>query len=227
LERRRGCLEKVSSLYEGYISSYKNVTIGSALSVKFARFLCKLKKDPSSALTVLIKALDKDKGNSRLYLNLVDIHMQKTPIDVAAVVAVFDRFLQLPDASPQAKHLFAQKKLEFLEDFGADIGCVLQATEEVSVWQKAAKEAKKEAKDESTGKDLSVPPPKKAKPDYNSQAPAGGYGAQQGYNYPGYQQGGYYNQGADYYNWQQQQYGGYGGGNQGWGGGGGGSYNYY
>lgn len=229
LERRRGSLDKVSSLYEGYISSYKNITIASALSIKYARFLCKLRHDQTLAVAVLNKALEKDKSNTRLYLNLVDIYMQKSPIDVTGVVSIFDRFLQLPDASPQSKHNFSQKKLEFLEDFGTDVACVLRATEEVAVWQKAAKDAKKESKEEASTKDTSVPPPKKPKSDYNNQA-AAGYGAQQGYNYPGYQQSGYYNQG-DYYNWQQQYGGGYGGNQGGWGGGGGGggggNYSYY
>ncbi|XP_059471620.1 pre-mRNA-processing factor 39 [Neocloeon triangulifer] len=223
LERRRGCLDKVSSLYEGYISSYKNVTIASALSVKYARFLCKFKNDADAAQAVLVKAMEKDRNSSRLFLNLIDIHLQKSHVDVTSIVAIFDRFLQLPDAPAQQKHVFAQRKLEFLEDFGPDVASVFKAKEEVSNWHKAAKDAKKETKEDGTSKDGSGQPVKKAKTEYSSQT-AAGYGGQQPYNYQGYQQGGYYGQG-DYYNWQQ--YGGYAGGQNWGGGGGGGNYNYY
>jgi hypothetical protein len=41
-------------------------------------------------------------------------------MDVNAVVAVFDRFLS-SEASASIKATFAQRKLEFLEDFGQDI----------------------------------------------------------------------------------------------------------
>ncbi|XP_065343520.1 pre-mRNA-processing factor 39 isoform X1 [Cloeon dipterum] len=239
LERRRGCLDKAAALYDNYMSSYKNVTIASAIAVKFARFLCKLRDDPEAAQAVLNRALEKDKTNSRLFLNLIDIHMSRCPVEVEAVVGVMDRFLSSADAPAQQKHVFAQRKLELLEDFGSDIASVFKAKDEVAVWQKAAKEAKKEPKEDG-GRDGGggggASMAKKPKSEYNSQsaaaaaaaAAAAGYGGQQAYNYQNYPQGGYYGQG-DYYNWQQQYGGGYGA-NQGWGGGGGGgggSYNSY
>lgn len=48
------------------------------------------------------------------------MNMQKSPIDEASVLAVFDQFLQ-QDFDPEMKVVFAQRKVEFLEDFGSDI----------------------------------------------------------------------------------------------------------
>lgn len=54
-------------------------------------------------------------------MQLVDIGFEKTPPDEAAVVEAFDLALASSDLSPGDKLTFLQRKLEFLEDFGADV----------------------------------------------------------------------------------------------------------
>lgn len=58
LERRRGDLDKACSLYEQYIESSKNKTISNNISVKYARFLCKIKNDLDKAIEILIKVIN-------------------------------------------------------------------------------------------------------------------------------------------------------------------------
>lgn len=55
LERRRGDLDKASSLYEYYINNIKNRTIVNHIVVKYARFLCKIRNDIDRAIKVLLK----------------------------------------------------------------------------------------------------------------------------------------------------------------------------
>ena len=46
--------------------------------------------------------------------------MQTKPLDIDLVVSVIDRFLER-DIDADQKVLFAQRKIEFLEDFATDV----------------------------------------------------------------------------------------------------------
>ncbi|XP_072929871.1 uncharacterized protein [Epargyreus clarus] len=84
LERRRGDYDRCCQLYEGYISSAKNKAIGSALAVKYARFLFHVRQDPAAARKVLDEAITKDPLNPRLHMQRLDIalHTPNTPFEV-------------------------------------------------------------------------------------------------------------------------------------------------
>lgn len=58
--------------------------------------------------------------NPRLRLQLIDLAMQTKPLDIDLVVSVIDRFLER-DIDADQKVLFAQRKIEFLEDFATDV----------------------------------------------------------------------------------------------------------
>jgi len=72
------------------------------------------------AIEVLEKAVEKDKDNTRLYLQLIDMGLQKNPIDEERIVAILDQFLD-KDSDLEQKIMFAQRKIEFLEDFGSSV----------------------------------------------------------------------------------------------------------
>ncbi|XP_046628060.1 pre-mRNA-processing factor 39 [Neodiprion virginianus] len=249
LERRRGDLDKACALYENYISNSKNRTIANNVAVKYARFLCKVKNDIDKAVKVLLKATDKDKDNPRLYLQLIDLGLQRSPVDTSEVVGYMDMFIEREHADLEQRVLFAQRKVEFLEDFSPDIRQVLKAHEQFQKCIKQAKERKK-AKNEDSKSETS--PPKKVKPgDQSSIPPPPSVGSQSSYQYGSgpsgpyqsqqpFQGGQYSGQGsyqqgyqqypppsdpnyANYQNWQYGQGGpqAYGPYNQ-WG-----SYNYY
>ncbi|XP_033218566.1 pre-mRNA-processing factor 39-like isoform X2 [Belonocnema kinseyi] len=249
LERRRGDLDKACTLYESYIANSKNRTIANNIAVKYARFLCKVKNDTDKAVKTLLKAADKDKDNPRLYLQLIDLGLQRNPVDTQEIVGYMDMFIDREHADLEQRVLFAQRKVEFLEDFSPDIRQVLKAHEQFQKCIKQAKERKKVKNDDSkvdlsppkkmkSGDQSSVPPP----PSISSQSsyqyssgPSGPYQSQQQFqgsqygSQSGYQQG--YQQYpppsdpnyANYQNWQYGQSGPqtYGPYNQ-WG-----SYNYY
>ncbi|XP_025073800.1 pre-mRNA-processing factor 39 [Pogonomyrmex barbatus] len=200
LERRRGDLEKACTLYENYISNSKNRTIANNIAVKYARFLCKVKNDVDKAIKVLMKATDKDKDNPRLYLQLIDLAMQRTPVDTQEIVGYMDMFIEREHADLEQRVLFAQRKVEFLEDFSPDIRQVLKAHEQ---FQKCIKQAKERKKTKSDDNKTDSSPPKK-KTDQSNVPPPPSVGSQSSYQYSSGPSGPYQSQ-------QQFQGGQYGG----------------
>ena len=143
LERRREDYEKCSQLFEHYINNSKSKSISSNLAVKYARFCVKLLKDIDKAFEVLNCALTKDPNNSRLYLQLIDLTLQKNDVEEKEVIKYIDLILEKDGVDVEQKILFAQRKLEFLEDFGADIQTVQRAYEEYQKYIKLGKDNKK------------------------------------------------------------------------------------
>ncbi|XP_011859174.1 PREDICTED: pre-mRNA-processing factor 39 [Vollenhovia emeryi] len=208
LERRRGDLEKACTLYENYISNSKNRTIANNIAVKYARFLCKVKDDVDKAIKILMKATDKDKDNPRLYLQLIDLAMQRTPVDTQEIVGYMDMFIEREHADLEQRVLFAQRKVEFLEDFSPDIRQVLKAHEQFQKCIKQAKERKKTKGDDN--KTDSSPPKKKA--DQSNVPPSPSVGSQSSYQYSSGPSGPYQSP----QQFQGGQYGGQGGYQQGY-----------
>ncbi|XP_015187611.1 PREDICTED: pre-mRNA-processing factor 39-like [Polistes dominula] len=248
LERRRNDLEQACTLYENYISNSKNRTIANNIAVKYARFLCKVKNDVDKAIKVLLKATEKDKDNPRLYLQLIDLGLQRNPVDTQEIVGYMDMFIEREHADLEQRVLFAQRKVEFLEDFSPDIRQVLKAHEQFQKCIKQAKERKKTKSDDNkndssppkkvkTGEQSNIPPsPSVGSQSYQySSGPSGPYQSPQQFQGGQYGGQGGYQQGyqqypppsdpnyANYQNWQYGQGGpqAYGPYNQ-WG-----SYNYY
>ena len=59
--------------------------------------------------------------NPKLYLQLIDIEYQQPEMDEPSLLTVFDRAIKSDFALDQ-RVAFSQRKLEFLEDFGSDVG---------------------------------------------------------------------------------------------------------
>lgn len=119
LERRRGDFEKCAQLYEHYIENAKNKNVAGSLSIKYARFLHKIKKDIDGGLKVLKQALEKDSSNTRVALQIIDLALQRDTVDETEIVETMDSFMSRDNIDPEQKVLFAQRKVEFLEDFGS------------------------------------------------------------------------------------------------------------
>lgn len=97
----------------------------------------------------IFQATDKDKDNPRLYLQLIDLAMQRLPVDTQEIIGYMDMFIDREHADLEQRVLFAQRKVEFVEDFSPDIRQVLKAHEQFQKCIKQAKERKK-AKGEDT-----------------------------------------------------------------------------
>lgn len=85
-----------------------------------------------------------------MYLQLIDLTLQKDGIDEAEVLSHINTFLEKESADVDQKVLFAQRKLEFLEDFGSDIQCVQKAYDEYQKYIKLSKESGKKKESSKT-----------------------------------------------------------------------------
>uniref|UniRef100_A0A1B6HCR9 Uncharacterized protein n=1 Tax=Homalodisca liturata TaxID=320908 RepID=A0A1B6HCR9_9HEMI len=224
LARRSGDVATAADLYEHYIDKAKNRVIANNMTIKYARFCWKILNDIDRAVSILKKALEKDKENPRLYLQLIDMALQRTPVDESEVIGVIDIYLARENAELEQRVMFAQRKIEFLEDFGSNVKSVQKATDE---FQKLLKQLQEKKKKSDDNKKQEEPNLKKTKsdqkdssgPSYNasqmSQPPAStgqysapNYNQSGGYSQPpaqgGYNQG--YNQQPPYNQQYNQQY---------------------
>lgn len=121
LERRRDDYEKCAQLYEHYIATAKNKSVAGSLAIKYARFLHKIKRDLEDGVKVLKQTLEKDSSNTRVALQLIDLMLQRDKVDETEIVEIMDNFMNRESIEPDQKVLFAQRKVEFLEDFGSTV----------------------------------------------------------------------------------------------------------
>lgn len=210
LERRRGRVETACSLYEAAIKGAKTGT-ASDLAVKYSRFLRLAQGDYTKAAQVLQSALDTDPSNPKLYLQQLDLTLHTSPLDVSAVVSLLDTAQTVEGLAERHKLLFAQRKVEFLQDFGPDIASLEKAEADCA---KLTKKKVEEKKEEQPGKSISTIEGRTGKekggtPNGNGAAPttypptanSAQYGAAQtaafnqyGARYSGYQGSGSYGQ---------------------------------
>ncbi|XP_032384131.1 pre-mRNA-processing factor 39 isoform X1 [Etheostoma spectabile] len=214
LERRAGQLEQSEALLqEAVAESKEKPTLHAFYSIKLARLLLKLGRNPSRARRVLQEALEISPDNDKLHLNLLELEVSGDPwASAEAVQECVTRALAAPLA-PHTKILFSQRGLQFAEDYSNSIQSVLSVYEEHQKLLKELGGTKREAEngDEDPEKmsksedgsavvvsasvpptmphvPITTPPPSVMGADANSQT---GYGA--------------------YSNWYQQpQYAGYG-----------------
>lgn len=143
IERRRGDNEKCKALYEHYITTAKNKNIAGSLAIKYARFLNKICHDLEAGLKVLRQALERDNANTRVALQMIDLALQRITVDEDEVVLIMDKFMARENIEPEQKVLFAQRKVEFLEDFGGTAKGLQEAQRSLQMALNKANEAKK------------------------------------------------------------------------------------
>ena len=145
LERRRGNFEKCVELYESYVAAAKNKNIVSSLTIKYARFQNKIMKNFECAMKLLKGALVKDPMNTRLALQIIDLALQRDEVNEKEILAVLDSFMTQESLDPEQKLLFAQRKVEFLEDFGSSVKELQDAQKSLQIIMEKVKESKKKA----------------------------------------------------------------------------------
>ncbi|XP_055605808.1 pre-mRNA-processing factor 39 [Uranotaenia lowii] len=164
LERRRGDHDKCAQLYQTYIGQAKSKSIAGNLVIKYARFLHKIRKDIEQAHSVLKNYLEKDPLNTRVALQLIDLSLQRETVNEKEVVEIMDLFMGSDGLESDQKILFAQRKVEFLEDFGSTAQGLQDAQKDLQKIMTKANETKKKREQS---------PPKKASKDANISATAG------------------------------------------------------
>ncbi|KAM7443644.1 PRP39 pre-mRNA processing factor39 [Porites harrisoni] len=128
LERRRGNTDAVSGLYEEAMIETSDQELATFFAIRYARFLAKVLGDVEKARTVLKGALEKDKGNKRLYLQLLDLELSTYPVNEEKIEEVFD-LVKDSELDLETKQGFSQRRVEFLEDFSSDISKIMAAQE--------------------------------------------------------------------------------------------------
>ncbi|KAI7799722.1 pre-mRNA-processing factor 39 [Triplophysa rosa] len=149
LERRHGNMDESEALLRDAIANGRNSGESSFYAVKLARQLVKVQKSIDKAKTVLLEAVEKDETNPKLYLNLLEMeYSSDIQQNEANIIACFDRALS-SSMSLESRITFAQRKVEFLEDFGIDINVLVAAYEEHQKLVKESDSLKRKSEDGS------------------------------------------------------------------------------
>ncbi|KIH57765.1 hypothetical protein ANCDUO_12042 [Ancylostoma duodenale] len=149
--RRRADAERNPD-YSGVISKFERLIhspdtprhLSSYYSVKLARFHLKTRNDRRLAEKIIRRALERDRDNVQLLLQLIDIAFTNPDFSqvflfislvvllyCSAVIEAFD-FAIKSNISDAEKLQFSQRKLDFLEDLSYDIN-ILQEHQEAHV----------------------------------------------------------------------------------------------
>uniref|UniRef100_UPI00358E2AC5 pre-mRNA-processing factor 39 isoform X2 n=1 Tax=Myxine glutinosa TaxID=7769 RepID=UPI00358E2AC5 len=130
LERRQSDLASAEQLLRDALSAACTPEVVTFYAVKLSRWLLKAAGDRDRARTVLLEAIEKDKANSKLYLNLLELEFcADLKENEENVLNCFEQALT-SDLSVDLKITFSQRKVEFLEDFGSDMKTLLMAYDE-------------------------------------------------------------------------------------------------
>ncbi|XP_051274948.1 pre-mRNA-processing factor 39 isoform X1 [Dicentrarchus labrax] len=226
LERRAGQLDQSEALLqEAVAESKEKPTLHAFYSIKLARLLFKLGRNPSRARRVLQEALEISPDNDKLHMNLLELEVSGDPwASAEAVQECVTRALAAPLA-PDTKIVFSQRGLQFAEDYSNSIQSVLSVYEEhqkllkeLGGTKRGAENGDEDAEKLSKSDDgsavavsaqapptmphvpITTPPPPVMGTDMSAQAGYGGYGSW--YQQPQYGSYGYqntWNYGQGYY----------------------------
>ncbi|GAB0096468.1 Pre-mRNA-processing factor 39 [Sergentomyia squamirostris] len=198
VERRRGDYAKCSQLYEHYINTVKGKNLASSLAIKYARFCHKVKEDIDEGMTILKTALEKDSSNARIALQMIDLALQRGNVNEAEVVGIMDGFMAREGMDAEQKVLFAQRKVEFLEDFGSTARGLQDAQRELQIALAKANDSKKKTSSSEVSSSAKKSSSVSSKDTQAASAvPATGTGSSTyNYNYNSSQAAGYYGSSA-------------------------------
>uniref|UniRef100_A0A8V5G3Z0 Pre-mRNA processing factor 39 n=2 Tax=Melopsittacus undulatus TaxID=13146 RepID=A0A8V5G3Z0_MELUD len=130
LERRHGNMEDAEHLLEEAVRNAKSVSESSFYAIKLARHLFKVQKNLPKARKVLSEAIEVDKENTKLYLNLLEMEYSgDLKQNEENILSCFDKAVN-GALSIKMRITFSQRKVEFLEDFGSDVKKLLDAYDE-------------------------------------------------------------------------------------------------
>ncbi|KAE8586435.1 hypothetical protein XENTR_v10021670 [Xenopus tropicalis] len=121
LERRHGNVKEAEKLLEEAMNKAKTCSESSFYAIKLSRHLSKVQADVVKARKVLSDSIQKDKENTKLYLNLLELEYNcDFKQNEENILSAFDKAIKSP--MPIVMRVkFSQRKVEFLEDFGSDV----------------------------------------------------------------------------------------------------------
>ncbi|CAL9692017.1 unnamed protein product [Knipowitschia caucasica] len=197
LERRHGCMEDAEVLLTDALATAKTPTEASFFAVKLARHFLKLHKNQERAKKILQEAIQRDPASPKLYLNLLELEFNGDfAQNQTEIMSCFDLAIKSP-MSLESRLLFAQRKVEFLEDFGTDVNMLVAAHDEHIKLKEESESLKRKAEREAY--DSAEPDAKKQRVEDGTEAADATATA----TMPDMTA----NNSAYNYNWYQQQYG--------------------
>ncbi|XP_034504293.1 pre-mRNA-processing factor 39 isoform X3 [Ailuropoda melanoleuca] len=149
LERRHGNMEEAEHLLQDAIKNAKSNNESSFYAIKLARHLFKIQKNLPKSRKVLLEAIERDKENTKLYLNLLEMEYSgDLKQNEENILNCFDKAIHgsLPI---KMRITFSQRKVEFLEDFGSDVNKLLNAYDEHQTLLKEQDSLKRKAENGS------------------------------------------------------------------------------
>ncbi|EPY82389.1 PRP39 pre-mRNA processing factor 39 isoform 1-like protein [Camelus ferus] len=149
LERRHGNMEEAECLLQDAIKNAKSNNESSFYAIKLARHLFKIQKNFPKSRNVLLEAIERDKENTKLYLNLLEMEYSgDLKQNEENILNCFDKAIHgsLPI---KMRITFSQRKVEFLEDFGSDVNKLLNAYDEHQTLLKEQDSLKRKAENGS------------------------------------------------------------------------------
>ncbi|XP_036313973.1 pre-mRNA-processing factor 39 isoform X2 [Pipistrellus kuhlii] len=149
LERRHGNMEEAEHLLQDAIKNAKSNNESSFYAIKLARHLFKIQKNFAKSKKVLLEAIERDKENTKLYLNLLEMEYSgDLKQNEENILNCFDKAIHgsLP---VKMRITFSQRKVEFLEDFGSDVNKLLHAYDEHQTLLKEQDSLKRKAENGS------------------------------------------------------------------------------
>ncbi|NXF12946.1 PRP39 factor, partial [Smithornis capensis] len=149
LERRHGNMEEAEQLLEDAVRNAKSISEASFYAIKLARHLFKVQKNLPKARKVLSEAIELDKENTKLYLNLLEMEYSgDLRQNEENILSCFDKAVH-GALSIKMRITFSQRKVEFLEDFGSDVNKLLDAYDEHQALLKEQETLKRRAENGS------------------------------------------------------------------------------
>merc|ERR1740128_1040962 len=118
IERRALNNEGSDKMYTKLMKQIPTKNMKNWIAMKYARFQFKICNDVEKALAALRTALKKERGNPRLYSQIIDMCYQRTPIDIKGVTAALELALVSKDLTNMEKLDFVRRKVEFMQEFG-------------------------------------------------------------------------------------------------------------
>ena len=88
------------------------------MALKYARYQFKVRGLPDKALATLRLALKKERGEPKLYAQIIDVCYQRHPVDVSGVTAAIELAIKSPSLKNMQKLEFVKRKVEFMQEFG-------------------------------------------------------------------------------------------------------------
>ncbi|XP_022094617.1 pre-mRNA-processing factor 39-like isoform X2 [Acanthaster planci] len=168
LERRLGNEEEVVSILKQRMEAHQKPEIKMFFATKLSRYYAKVLNDIGNARKVLEDALHWTKDKVSLYLRLLDLELQQSPMNELAILDLLQKGI---DASKdtQDKVKFSQRRLTYLMDFGTDVAKLQTAYESHQVLLKdhldILQAANKKRSTEASDSTPTATPAKKAKTD--------------------------------------------------------------